>query len=128
MLTAITQSDAEYTAAIAMDGKRDSIAMKTVAILGIVFLPGTYVATLLSINMFDWGAADRRETSSLTISPSMWIYWAITIPLTLVTFLVWMFWSRREHFKSSKRLMIDRTNAPIESKSTSSMNNFQSRV
>lgn len=114
MLTTITQSDAEYTAAIAVDGKRDSIAMKTIAILGIVFLPGTFVATLFSINMFKWGGADSGETSSLTVSPSMWIYWAITVPLTVVTFLLWVFWFRRENLKSSKRLTIYRTKPPIE--------------
>lgn len=117
ILNIVTQSDAEYTAAIAMDGKRDGIAMKTIAILGIVFLPGTFMATLFSINMFDWGDADSGETSSLTVSPSMWIYWAITVPLTLLTFLVWVFWSRRENHKSNKRLMICRTKAPIESES-----------
>lgn len=115
MLNTITQSDAEYTAAIAVDGKRDSIAMKTIAILGIVFLPGTFVATLFSINMFDWGVAGSGTTSSLTVSPSMWIYWAITVPLTVLTFVIWVFWSKRENFKSSKRLMIYRTKAPIES-------------
>lgn len=117
MLTTITQSEAEYTAAIAVDGKRDSIAMKTIAILGIVFLPGTFVATLFSINMFKWGGADSGETSSLTVSPSMWIYWAITVPLTVVTFLVWVFLFRRENHQSSKRLTIYRTKPPIESES-----------
>lgn len=117
MLNTITQSDAEYTAAIAVDGKRDSIAMRTIAILGIVFLPGTFVATLFSIDMFDWGDAKSGDSSSLTVSPSMWIYWAITAPLTIVTLLVWMLWSRRENHKSSERLMIYRTKAPIESSS-----------
>lgn len=118
MLNTITQSDAEYTAAIAVDGKRDSIAMKTIATLGIVFLPGTFVATLFSINMFDWGVPDGGETSSLTASPSMWIYWAITVPLTLMTLIVWMLWSRRENHKSNERLMIYRTKAPVESSSS----------
>ena len=117
MLNTITQSDAQYTAAIAVDGKRDSIAMKTIAILGIVFLPGTFVATLFSIDMFDWGVVDSEETSSLTVSRSMWIYWAITVPLTVLTFLLWVFWSRRENHKSSKRLMIYRMKAPIEPES-----------
>lgn len=117
MLTTITQSDAEYTAAIAVDGKRDSIAMKTIAILGIVFLPGTFVAALFSSNMFKWGDADSGESSSLTVSPSMWIYWAITVPLTVLTFLLWVFWFRRENHKSSKRLTIYRTKPPIESES-----------
>jgi Mg2+ and Co2+ transporter CorA len=115
MLNSITQSDAEYTAAIAVDGKRDNIAMKTVAVLGVVFLPATFVATLFSIGMFDWGGADSGETSSLTVSPSMWIYWAVTVPLTAVTFSSWLLWSKRENHKSSKRLMMHRTKAPIES-------------
>jgi Mg2+ and Co2+ transporter CorA len=113
MLNTITQKDAEYTAAIAVDGKRDSIAMKTIAILGIVFLPGTYIATLLGMNMFTWGGADGEETTSLKVSPSMWIYWAITVPLTVVTLIVWLLWSRRENYESSKRLMIYRTKPPI---------------
>ncbi|RYP14770.1 hypothetical protein DL765_006147 [Monosporascus sp. GIB2] len=117
LLNTITQSDAAYTAAIALDGKRDSSAMKTIAILGIVFLPGTYVATLFSIDMFDWGGVDSRGTSGLTVSSSMWIYWAITVPLTVVTFLVWVLWSRRENNKGRGRLAIHHTRAPIESES-----------
>ncbi|KAI1410705.1 hypothetical protein F5Y13DRAFT_71008 [Hypoxylon sp. FL1857] len=112
MLSDITQNDAEYTAAIAVDGKRDSIAMKTISILGIVYLPGTFVATLFSINMFDWGGADGGDWASLTASPSMWIYWVITIPLTVITCLLWVIWARREHQKTSQRLMIYRAKSP----------------
>lgn len=65
MLATITQTDAEYTAAIAEDGKRDSVAMKTISLLGVVFLPGTFVATLFSIDMFDWGTANYGRSSSL---------------------------------------------------------------
>ena len=42
MLTTVAQSDAEYTAAVAMDGQHDCIAMKTIAVLGVIFLPGTF--------------------------------------------------------------------------------------
>jgi Mg2+ and Co2+ transporter CorA len=118
MLTSIAQSDAEYTAAIAMDGKLDSIAMKTIAILGIIFLPGAFVSSFFSINMFDWGNADSGAMSSLTVSPWMWIYWAITVPLTLVTFLIWVFWSRRETRRSRQRLRNSRTKTPIASTGT----------
>ena len=118
MLNTITQSDSEYTAAIAVDGKRDSIAMKTIAILGIIFLPGTFVATLFSINMFAWGGEDGEEWTSLTVSPSSWIYWAITVPLTILTFLVWMLWSRRENLKTTQRLMVYRTKPPGDSNSS----------
>ncbi|KAK8068355.1 hypothetical protein PG996_007467 [Apiospora saccharicola] len=55
MLSAVAQREAEYTTAIAIDTKRDSVAMRTIAVLGIVFLPGTFVATLFSVDMFDCG-------------------------------------------------------------------------
>lgn len=118
MLSNITQSDAEYTAAIAVDAKRDSIAVKTISILGIVYLPGTFVATLFGMNMFTWGGAGGNEPSSLTASPSMWIYWVVTVPLTILTFLVWILWSKRENQKTSKRLTVYRTKSPESESAT----------
>ncbi|KAK3308479.1 uncharacterized protein B0T15DRAFT_491061 [Chaetomium strumarium] len=112
MLSNITQNDAEYTAAIAVDGKRDSIAMKTISILGIVYLPPTFVATLFSMGMFDWGtgaAGGEGSSSALRTSPSIWIYFVVAVPLTLATFLVWMLWARRENRKTSQRFRVYRT-------------------
>ena len=128
MLSAITQSNAEYTAALAVDGKRDSIAMKTISILGIVYLPGTFVATLFSINVFDWGGADGKESSSLTVAPSIWIYFAIAVPLTVVTFLGWILWSKRENQKSSKRMTISRTKPAEPENSASATTNTTNLV
>lgn len=75
MLSAIAQREAEYTAAIAIDTKRDSVAMRPIAVLGIVFLPGTFIATLFSVDMFDWGTAGGADvsddTTALRASPSM---------------------------------------------------------
>lgn len=108
MLSSITQNDAEYTAAIAVDGKRDSIAMKTISILGIIYLPGTFVATLFSMDMFSWGENDGRGASSLGVSSSMWVYWAVSVPLTIITCLVWVVWSRSESQRSNQRWTIHR--------------------
>ncbi|KAJ5472349.1 hypothetical protein N7530_006350 [Penicillium desertorum] len=126
MLSVITQSDAEYTAAIAMDGKRDSIAMRTISVLGIVYLPGTFVATLFSIDMFTWGAGGE-QSSSMAASSSIWIYWAVTVPLTIITFLAWILWSKRENQKSNKRLMFSRMKAS-EAESTTSMTRIEGLV
>lgn len=117
ILNSIAQSDAEYTAAIAIDGKRDSIAVKTISVLGIVFLPGTFMATLFDVGMFDWKATDNEGQPSLRVSSSMWIYWAATLPLTAVTILAWLFWSWKEMSRTSKRLMTHRVLSPKESSS-----------
>ncbi|KAK7946275.1 uncharacterized protein PG986_010596 [Apiospora aurea] len=130
MLGDLAQSEAEYTAAIAIDTKRDSVAMRTIAALGIVFLPGTFVATLFSVDMFDWGSgggggesasssATTESSSGVRALPGMWIYWAIAIPLTIRTFLVWVLWSRRENQKSDRRLRIRRTKSSGPSLGTS---------
>lgn len=111
MLGVITQNDSEFTAAIAVDGRRDSIAVKTISILGIVYLPGSFVATFFSMGMFDWNFADATTSSPLKASPALWIYVAITIPLTVMTYIVWMLWSRKESQGGNDRLLLNRARA-----------------
>ncbi|KAK4122869.1 hypothetical protein N657DRAFT_646622 [Parathielavia appendiculata] len=121
MLSTITQKDSEYTAAIAVDGKRDSIAMRTISILGIIYLPPTFVATLFSVDMFEWGhgSDSGSEVFALRASPSVWIYFAVTVPLTLATFVVWVLWAKKENQKTSQRFMAYRTQAPEQSAAAS---------
>lgn len=64
---------------IAEDTKRDSSSMKTVAVMTMAFLPGTFVAALLALPSFDWGPAAGQ----------FWVYWAVTIPSTILVFLIW---------------------------------------
>ena len=64
--------------------------MKTLAAVTVVFLPGTFVASMFSMSMFDWQA---NEVSQIT--PRFWIYWAVTLPLTLATVCAWYAWNNR---------------------------------
>lgn len=83
------QIDNSINAKIAVSSARDSSAMKTLALITTIFLPGTFVATLFSMSMFDW-ATQSGEAD--TVSKKFWIYWAVTIPLTLLTMIVWRIW------------------------------------
>ncbi|KAH9886099.1 hypothetical protein F4778DRAFT_759022 [Xylariomycetidae sp. FL2044] len=68
---------AESSTSIAHDTKRDSSAMKSIAILTMVFLPATFTATYFS-------------TPGVTSTdPSQGTYWIVTIPLTLVVVVIW---------------------------------------
>ncbi|KMU72534.1 hypothetical protein CISG_09521 [Coccidioides immitis RMSCC 3703] len=58
----------------------DSSAMKSIAFLTMLFLPATFVAAVFSTTFFEF---DERGWK---ISNSIWIYWAVTIPATI---LVW---------------------------------------
>jgi hypothetical protein len=72
--------------------------MKTIAIITSVFFPGTYVATLFSMSMFSWQPFQSSSGSPTTTHPAgtislaFWIYWAVSIPLTLVVLTTWAIW------------------------------------
>lgn len=95
------QTDNRLSARIALSSGRDSTAMKTLAFITALFLPGTYIATLFSMSMFEWQASpsdapstSSSSTSSSTVSVSnkFWIYWATTIPLTVAVVVGWRLW------------------------------------
>ncbi|ETS76471.1 hypothetical protein PFICI_11858 [Pestalotiopsis fici W106-1] len=85
----ISRRVAEESAKVAISSKRDSMAMKTVAVLTMIFLPGTFVAAFLSMPLFEWNADTGAYPSS---TPFQWVYWAITLPLTILLMAGWRAW------------------------------------
>ncbi|OTB13173.1 hypothetical protein K445DRAFT_24985 [Daldinia sp. EC12] len=70
---------AESSTSIAHDTRRDSLAMKSIAILTMIFLPATFTATYFA-------------TPAIAVSePSQSLYWIVTIPLTLIVITMWLF-------------------------------------
>ena len=69
----------------------DSRSMKTIAILTMVLLPGTAVASLFSMNLFDWSATNGGQITNKWL----WIYFAVTVPLTGIILGSWWYWNRR---------------------------------
>jgi hypothetical protein len=78
----------EATRQIAEDSKRDSTSMKAIAAVTMLFLPGTFVASLFAMPIFSWNATAGNDV----ISHRIWVYWAVTIPLTLITFGCFLLW------------------------------------
>lgn len=37
--------------------------------------------------------------SSLVVSSHFWIYWAVTVPLTIIVVLIWLVWLKWERLK-----------------------------
>ncbi|KAI0166171.1 hypothetical protein GGR57DRAFT_445686 [Xylariaceae sp. FL1272] len=75
---------------LAHASKRDSTSMKTLSLLGAVFLPGTFLSSVFSMTFFDFKVAGNSE-----VSQELWIYFVITIPLTLAIVLAWWALDRR---------------------------------
>lgn len=92
---------------LAHASKRDSTSMKTLSLLGAIFLPATYLASVFSMTFFNFqnglvGPDPSPQTLTTdtggtqpVVAPQLWIYFVITIPLTLAIVLTWRWWDRR---------------------------------
>jgi Mg2+ and Co2+ transporter CorA len=74
----VTQQDATTSTAIAEETKADGAAMKTIAALTMLFLPGTFLASVFSMPML--------EDAKLSL------YVAIIVPLTVAVVGCWWLW------------------------------------
>jgi len=77
----VTQRDSQVL-------KQDSNAMKAIAVLTLVFLPLTGIASLFSTPFFEVAG------SHLWVSASIWIFWVITVCLTCSIVSIWVWWYR----------------------------------
>lgn len=75
---------------LAHSSKRDSAAMKTISLLGAVFLPGAYLASVFSTTFFDFQPKGGR-----VVADQFWIYWVVTVPLTAIIVGIWYVWEKR---------------------------------
>ena len=73
----VTQQDAANNIELGRDMKSDSTSMNGIAALTMVFLPGTFTASLLDSGIFA-GAGGFGQDSRL-----WWIWLAMTVPLTI---------------------------------------------
>lgn len=104
--TLIQQRNEETNLEIAESSRRmteaamqDSASMKTIAILTMVFLPGTAVASFFSMSMFDWSA----ESGSGLASRWVWVFFVVATPLTGLVLLAWYLWGKRKEREALMR-------------------------
>jgi len=71
---------------------RESSAMKSLAVLTMVFLPATAVATILSVDAF---FGRNPDDGSIVVYGRFWVFWAIAIPITLVVLISYFMWVER---------------------------------
>ncbi|KAI4104313.1 MAG: hypothetical protein LQ339_003932 [Xanthoria mediterranea] len=89
---------ANLTSKIARDAQRDSSSMITIAAVTMVFLPGTFISAVFSMAFFNAGT-DENGKATLEVSPLVWYFPAVTVPLTILVFGVWEFWRRKRQAK-----------------------------
>jgi hypothetical protein len=62
--------------------------MKALTLIGVLYLPGTFISGIFGSNFFNYSPG--RDGPDWNMSSKFWIYWAVTIPLTILTFLSWV--------------------------------------
>ncbi|KAG9525612.1 hypothetical protein KCV07_g991, partial [Aureobasidium melanogenum] len=90
----MAQKDNGVNLQIARATRADSVAMKTIAIVTLTFLPATYVSAILGMNFFSYNP--ETHGGHITYSPDLWIYFVVSIPLTIAVLTIWWVWQRRE--------------------------------
>lgn len=83
LFTLLTHVDARAGISLASVAKRDSSSMKTVAIMTMAFLPATFFAALFAMPLLEWDGSHM-------VQKGFWVYWACTIPVTLLVFGLWL--------------------------------------
>ncbi|KAL2068417.1 hypothetical protein VTL71DRAFT_16515 [Oculimacula yallundae] len=90
---------AEQSIKLSEEMKQDSVAMKTIAVTTMFFLPGTSFATFLSMPFFD-------SMTYLNNPRTCWIWVTCTIPSTIVAFAFYFYWRHREQARKRTRAAV----------------------
>ncbi|KAK3378009.1 hypothetical protein B0H63DRAFT_525268 [Podospora didyma] len=87
-------SHGETNVEIATATGQDSSQMRSIALVTMIFLPGTFFASIFSMSFFNWspsGASGDQERQPF-VSQYIWIYVSVTALFTLATLtLFWYF-------------------------------------
>ncbi|KAF2216609.1 hypothetical protein CERZMDRAFT_93902 [Cercospora zeae-maydis SCOH1-5] len=115
---------ARVTAQMAEETRQDSAAMKTIATMTLIFLPGTAVASFFGMDgMFNWTPSESQSLAS----PYIWVFFVVTIPLTLVVYGLWLWWFDRmekEHKKNAPDLNFDMYEQEVERRMRTATNSW----
>ncbi|KAJ9620743.1 hypothetical protein H2204_012153 [Knufia peltigerae] len=90
-----SRAEARMSMRLAEEMKKDSAAMKTIAILTTFFLPGTSFAAILSMPFFS-------QNSWMGEASRVWLWVALTIPATALAFAFYQFWKARQGIRASR--------------------------
>ncbi|KAI5860607.1 hypothetical protein GGS23DRAFT_599415 [Durotheca rogersii] len=84
---------------IALETKRESTQMRSIALLTMIYLPISSVATVFSMNLFNWEAGDGEPV----VSHYIWVFIVFAVGFTAITLSVWIYLTRR-HEKEERKI------------------------
>ncbi|KAH7094612.1 hypothetical protein FB567DRAFT_600226 [Paraphoma chrysanthemicola] len=72
-------------------GHRDSASVRILTIITLIYLPCTVVSSFYSTQFVDQETSDQGMT--MKYADNAWLFFAVSIPLTLGTIMVWYAWA-----------------------------------
>ncbi|KAJ8120071.1 hypothetical protein ONZ43_g3127 [Nemania bipapillata] len=84
---------------------KDSLTMRIITLVTLLFLPGTFVAGFFGMSFFDLDDGEGAA-GTWTTSKYLWIYFAITIPLTAMTLAYWKWKFGQERVRRNETLPV----------------------
>lgn len=89
---------------LALAAQRDSSSVKSLAVVTMVFLPGTFVSSLFSMPLFDFEATSVGYIFQQSFwGPRLLAYAAVTVPLMVLTSAVCGLWLYYQNVQSRKQ-------------------------
>ncbi|TFB06272.1 hypothetical protein CCMA1212_001486 [Trichoderma ghanense] len=100
----LNENISKSSLAVAETAQRDGSLMKSIAVLGMIYLPATFVCTFFSMGFFQWRG---QSESTTTVSPDLWIFGLAAVAFTLITVGVFLVCTmrRRDSVRSKLHLV-----------------------
>lgn len=92
-------NEAKNMRKLALQANREARTVKAIALVTLIYLPATFVATFLGMDYVNVTKANSNGVLDVSTKPTLWIYLALTAPLTMATLFawwVWEWWNRRQ--------------------------------
>ncbi|KAJ3495500.1 hypothetical protein NLG97_g3354 [Lecanicillium saksenae] len=84
----VVQKDSGMTLKMSRIAQDDSKVMRMIAFLTLTFLPATFVSAVFSTSFFNF----NPDANKWTVSNKFWIFWVISVPITLLTLFMCHKW------------------------------------
>ncbi|KAJ5612126.1 hypothetical protein N7510_005320 [Penicillium lagena] len=94
---------ATESANIARDARKDSVSMKIIAGMTLLYLPATFVCSLFGTNLIALDTSTDNSEPLFVVSRLWWLYLAFAVPLTVFTMVGFLLWRRFRKQDSGKR-------------------------
>lgn len=89
----ISTKIADQTLLLTEETRRDSTSMKTIAGLTMIYLPGTFAASIFSTGFFTYSQGDDGAT--IQVNSQIWVLFVVAIVISLFTTGIWVWLNKR---------------------------------